>query len=70
MSDQKITFGKYAGYSYHQLLERDIQYCKFIDTCPANAKTQDFKEFLTNNLAKYIHDLDQKALKLKLDKLL
>lgn len=64
-----VNFGKYSGYTFQQLLERDIQYCKFIHSCPENGKTKEFKDFLVANLDKFIQQKDQEALKKKLSEL-
>jgi hypothetical protein len=64
-----ITFGKYSGLSYEALLDKDINYCKFIDSCPPNAKTKHFKEYLSTNLQTYLIKIQQDQIKKQLEKI-
>ena len=64
-----ITFGKYAGITYQELLKKDINYCKFIDSCPVNDKTKDFKEFLSSNLQAFITKTEHEKIQKKLNNL-
>ena len=57
-----ITFGKYAGYTYEKLMDKDINYCKFIHTCPENNKTKEFKEYLSIHLEPKLKELALKKL--------
>lgn len=63
MTENKIiTFGKYSGYNYNDLMEKDINYCKFIHGCPPNDKTKDFKEYLNEHLEGKIKERNLKYL--------
>jgi len=63
MTENKlITFGKYAGYSYENLMDKDINYCKFINQCPENPKTKLFKEFLSTNLEPKLKEIELRKL--------
>lgn len=46
----KITFGKYSGLTYEQVLTYDLPYCEFIHRVPDNMRTKEFKEWLINNI--------------------
>ena len=69
MTDQLILFGKYHGLTYQQLIDKDINYCKFIARCPANQKTEDFKHFLDKNLETILKKKDHDDLMKKLAQL-
>lgn len=45
-----ILFGKYQGLSFKQILEKDINYCEFVNRCNPNDKTKEFKMYLNENL--------------------
>jgi hypothetical protein len=68
-SDQVVLFGKYSGLTFEQVLEKDINYCTFIDNCPANKKTEDFKEYLKINLQAFLIKKNQQDLLKRLEKL-
>lgn len=68
-SDQVVLFGKYSGLTFEQVLEKDINYCTFIDNCPPNKKTEDFKEYLKINLQAFLIKKNQQDLLKRLEKL-
>lgn len=64
-----ISFGKYKGKTFQELLSHDINYCKFIHKCPENAAITSFKLYLDQQLEKHIEQKDIEALKKTLEQL-
>ncbi len=64
-----ISFGKYKGKTFQELLEHDINYCKFINRCPENNAIESFKQFLDEKLEQFIEQKDRESLKKTLEKL-
>jgi hypothetical protein len=57
----KLTFGKYSGLTYEQVLTYDLPYCEFINRTPENMRTKEFKEWLVNNIERGTkNNLDKK----------
>lgn len=50
MDNLIINFGKYDGLTFKQTLDKDINYCIWLNDKPANSKTNEFKHYLEKNL--------------------
>jgi hypothetical protein len=47
MSDNVILFGKYIGLTYEELVEKDLNYCKFLLSFKyTNSKNEDLIKYL------------------------
>lgn len=47
MENQVILFGKYQGISFQELIEKDLNYCKFLLSFKyTNAKNEDLIKYL------------------------
>lgn len=47
MENQVILFGKYQGISFQELIEKDLNYCKFLLTFKyTNSKNEDLIKYL------------------------
>lgn len=71
MEHSIINFGRYKGYTFQQLLEYDLNYCKFIHKCIVNPQTKDFKDWLSlnNNLENQLKKKQQEKNDLAMKKL-
>lgn len=46
MNSDNILFGKYKGLTFRQVLDKDLSYCQYIASCPANQLTEKFQAFV------------------------
>jgi hypothetical protein len=61
-----LTFGKYRGYNFKQLLDKDVPYCEYIMRSPENERIEELQKYLFLKFPKK----KKQMLQLQVDKLL
>jgi len=61
--DNKLYSGKYAGYSYHDVLKKDLNYAKFMMRLPSVQPCyQEFVQFCNDNINSYEEEKTREAI--------
>jgi len=64
MDDQIITFGKYQGLTFEQLIEHDINYALWLTTLQTtNQRNEDLVNYLKQKKRSIIEKINERSLK-------